>query len=68
MCEGGGGGGNLPFVSVYVTAFYSIARLLLSALYTVMVIANLVRVMGGELELTVMVILVQVTFNLGQRT
>ena len=40
---------NLPIVSVYITTFYSFAR----SLCTVMVIANLVRVLGegDELEL-----------------
>ena len=34
---------NLPTVSVYITTFYSFVRSLLS----LMVIANLVRVLGG---------------------
>ena len=43
----GGGGGNLPIAPV---SFYSFARSLLSAisaLYCDIVIANLVRVLGG---------------------
>ena len=42
-------GANLSIVSVYITTFYSFARSLLSALYchTVMIIANLVKVLGG---------------------
>ena len=60
-------GANLRIVSVYITTFYSFARSLLSALYchTVMIIANLVKVLGG-LVATVMHIVIKILVQVFQ--